>query len=140
MAANPTDDTIRDFLRATRVIALVGASANHLRPAHGVMRYLLAAGYDVIPINPGLAGGTLLGRKVYARLGDVPVPVDLVDIFRRTEALGGVVDEAIRLDPLPKVIWMQLGLFDDAAAQRAKAAGITVVMNRCLKVEHARLM
>jgi predicted CoA-binding protein len=137
---NPSDAAVRDLLNQKLTIALVGASANQARPAHGVMRYLIAAGYDLYPVNPGLAGGTLLGRPVYGRLADIPVPVDMVDIFRRTEALSGVVDEALRLNPLPKVIWMQLGLRDDAAAQRAIDAGVTVVMDRCVKVEHARLL
>jgi len=117
----------------------VGASANQARPAHGVMRYLLGVGYSVFPVNPGLAGGNLLGRTVYARLADIPSAIDLVDIFRRREALAGVVDEALRLNPLPKVIWMQLGLRDDDAAQRALDAGVQVVMDRCVKIEHARL-
>jgi predicted CoA-binding protein len=140
MIPNPSDDAIRDLLNQPLTIALVGASANQVRPAHGVMRYLIAAGYDVVPVNPGLAGGVLLGRTVYARLADIPVAVDMVDIFRRKEALAGVVDEALRLTPLPRVIWMQLGLRDDAAAQRAIDAGMTVVMDRCVKVEHARLL
>lgn len=104
------------------------------------MRYLIAAGYELFPVNPGLAGGTLLGRPVYARLAEVPVAIDLVDIFRRSDALGGVVDEALALHPLPKVIWMQLGLRNDDAAEQASAAGVTVVMDRCVKVEHARLL
>jgi predicted CoA-binding protein len=103
------------------------------------MRYLLGAGYDVIPVNPGIAGGKLLGQEVFARLADIRVPVDLVDVFRRSEALAGVVDDALRLDPLPKAIWMQLGLRDEAGAERARASGVTVVQDRCIKIEHARL-
>jgi predicted CoA-binding protein len=137
---NPSDDTIAALLAAARTIALVGASKNPARPANGVMRYLIAAGYDLYPVNPGLAGGTLLGRPVFATLADVPGAIDVVDIFRRTEALGGVVDAALRLSPLPKTIWMQLGLRDDAAAARATAAGVAVVMDRCIKIEHARLL
>src|SRR5438270_10616336 len=113
---NPTDAIIRALLGQTRTIALVGASQNPLRPAHGVMRYLMAAGYELYPVNPGLAGGMLLGRKVFATLSDVPVAVDMVDIFRRSEALAGVVEEALRLQPFPKVVWMQLGLRDESAA------------------------
>jgi predicted CoA-binding protein len=138
MITNPHDDVIRAVLAETRTIALVGASKNPARPAHGVMRYLIAAGYEVFPVNPGLAGQTLLGQQVYATLADVPVAIDMVDIFRRSEALGGVVDEGLRLSPLPKIIWMQLGLRDDVAAMRAAAMGVTVVMDRCVKIEHAR--
>jgi predicted CoA-binding protein len=134
------DEVLRSLLAATRTIAVVGASANPARPSYGVMRYLLESGYRVIPVNPGHSGGAILGQATYARLADVAEPVDLVDIFRRTEALSGVVDEALALTPMPKAIWMQLGLRDDAAAARAEAAGLTVVMDRCIKVDHARLM
>src|SRR5262245_15662805 len=101
MVPNHSDDAVRDVLNPSITIALVGASANPSRPAHGVMRYLIAAGYTVFPVNPGLAGGSLLDRPVYARLSDIPSAIDLVDIFRRQEALAGVVDEALRLSPLP---------------------------------------
>ena len=111
-----------------------------MRPVHGVMAYLLRQGYRVIPVNPGHDGHEILGQRVYARLADIPEPIDIVDIFRRQEALSGVVDEALALDPKPKAIWMQLGLRDDAAAARAEAAGLSVVMDRCIKVDHARLM
>jgi predicted CoA-binding protein len=104
------------------------------------MAYLLRAGYRVIPVNPGQAGREILGQRVYARLADVPEPVDIVDIFRRTEALAGVVDEALALSPRPKTIWMQLDLRDEAAAAKAEAAGLSVVMDRCIKVDHSRLM
>jgi predicted CoA-binding protein len=140
MIPNPSDPAIHALLGASRTIALVGASANQSRPVQGVMRYLLAAGFDVFPINPGLAGGTLLGRPVFARVADVPIAIDIVDIFRRTAALAGVVDEVLHLRPLPKVIWMQLGLRDDTAAERALNAGVMVVMDRCIKIEHTRLM
>ena len=140
LVANPADGGIRDLLHVTRTIAVVGASQNPARPVYGVMRYLIGAGYELYPVNPGQAGKTILDRKVYARLADVPVAIDVVDVFRRSEALAGVVDEALRLTPLPKTIWMQLGLRDDAAAARAIAAGTTVVMDRCIKVEHARLL
>jgi len=140
MVPNPSDATVSAIFNQSLTIAVVGASANQARPVHGVMRYLIGAGYEVYPVNPGLAGGTLLGRPVYARLSDIPAALDVVDIFRRREALAGVVDEALRLDPLPKVIWMQLGLRDDVAAQRAIDAGMTVVMDRCIKVDHARLL
>ena len=133
------DNQLRAILTATRTIAVVGASPNPARPSHGVMAYLLRQGYRVIPINPGHDGKQILGQTVYARLADVPEPIDLVDIFRRTDALGGVVDAALALDPKPNAIWMQLGLRDEAAASRAEAAGVAVVMDRCTKIEHARL-
>jgi predicted CoA-binding protein len=134
------DEVIRYILANIRTIALVGASPNPARPANSVMAYLLAAGYHVIPINPGHAGGRILGEPVFARLADVPEPIDLVDIFRGRSALSGVVDEALALEPKPKVIWMQLGLADEAAAARAEAAGIAVVMDRCIRIERKRLL
>lgn len=135
-----SDDLLLDLLGGARTIAMVGASANPARPSNGVMRYLLEHGFRVIPVNPGHAGDHILGQTAYGRLADIPEPIDIVDIFRRTEFVGGVVDEALRLRPLPKAIWMQLGIRDDAAAARAEAAGIVVVMNRCIKIEHSRLM
>lgn len=138
--SDPSDDALRALFADVRTIAVVGASTNPARPVYGVMDYLLRAGYRVIPVNPGQAGREILGQRVYARLADVPGPVDVVDIFRRQEALVGVVDEALSLQPLPKAIWMQLDLRDDAAAGKAEAAGMTVVMDRCIKVDHARLM
>ena len=140
MFANPSDETVRDLLQGARTIAVVGASQNATRPVFGVMRYLIGAGYELYPVNPGLAGKTLLGREVYGRLAEVPVAIDIVDIFRRRDALGGVVDEALRLRPLPKAVWMQLGLRDDAAAARAMDAGMVAVMDRCIKIEHAGLL
>jgi len=140
MFANPSDETVRDLLQGARTIAVVGASQNATRPVFGVMRYLIGAGYELYPVNPGLAGKTLLGREVYGRLAEVPVAIDIVDIFRRRDALGGVVDEALRLQPLPKAVWMQLGLRDDAAAARAMNAGMVAVMDRCIKIEHAGLL
>lgn len=139
MANDADQGAIRNLLASSRTIAVVGASPNAARPVYGVMAYLLRAGYRVIPVNPGQAGREILGQKVYATLGDVPEPVDIVDIFRRQEALGGVVDEALALKSRPKGIWMQLDLRDDAAAAKAEAEGITVVMDRCIKVDHARL-
>lgn len=128
-----------DILSPPRTIAVVGASDNPARPVHGVMSYLIRAGYRVIPVNPGHAGGEILGQRVYARLADIPEAIDIVDIFRRQDQLGGVVDEALALAPQPKTIWMQLGLADPAAASRAEAAGLKVVMDRCIKIEHAHL-
>ena len=133
------DSHIRTILRATRTVALVGASANPARPSWIVLKYLLDRGYAVIPVNPGLAGQTLLGRTVVASLGEIGEPLDMVEIFRNSAAAGGLVDEALALDPLPKTIWMQLGVRDDAAAARAEAKGITVIMNRCPKIEYGRL-
>lgn len=134
------DDAIRDLLSSTKTIAVVGASPNTARPVFGVMGYLIRAGYRVIPVNPGYAGHDILGQRVYAGLAEVPAPIDIVDIFRRQSALAGVTDEALALDPLPKAIWMQLGLRDDAAAAKAAAAGVFAVMDRCIRIEHARLL
>ena len=133
------DAAIRAILQATRTIALVGASANPARPSWIVLKYLLDRGYAVTPVNPGLAGGMLLGRPVAASLDAVSGPLDMVEIFRNSAAAGPLVDAALALDPLPKVIWMQLGVRDDAAAARAEARGVTVVMNRCPKIEYGRL-
>ena len=140
MFLDPDDTAIRDILATTETIAVVGASPNTMRPVFGVMAYLLRAGYRVIPVNPGHGGHKILGQKVYARLSDIPDAIDIVDIFRRQSALAGVVDEALLLNPLPKAIWMQLDLRDDAAAEKARSAGLAVVMDRCIKVEHTRLL
>jgi predicted CoA-binding protein len=104
------------------------------------MGYLLSRGYNVIPVNPGQAGKQIHGQTVYARLADVPVLVDMVEVFRASEFLSGVVDEALAMSPRPKVIWSQLGVRDDAAAVRAEAAGIKVVMDRCPAIEYPRLI
>jgi len=136
---NYRNEYVRGILQGVKTVALVGASQNPARPSWIVMKYLLERGYDVIPINPGLAGGELLGKKAYGALGDVPVPIDMVEIFRNSEAAGAITDEALRLAPLPKVIWMQLSVRDDAAAARAEARGVQVVMNRCPKIEYGRL-
>ena len=133
------DSLIRDILKSVKRIALVGASANEARPSWIVTKYLIDRGYDVIPVNPGLAGQTILGKTVYATLKDIPGPVDMVEIFRNSEAAGPITDEALRLDPLPKVIWMQLSVRNDEAAARAEAKGVTVIMNRCPKIEYGRL-
>ncbi len=133
------DSYIREILDSVRAIAMVGASANVARPSYFVLKYLQERGYSLLPINPGLAGGEIHGRKVFAKLSDVPEAIDMVDIFRNAEAAGGIVEEALRLEPLPKAIWMQLGVRNDAAAERAEAAGVKVVMNRCPKIEFGRL-
>ncbi|MEQ8450978.1 MAG: CoA-binding protein [Nitratireductor sp.] len=130
---------IAGILNAVRSVAIVGASANDVRPSFFVTKYLIDKGYTVFPVNPGKAGGAILGRPVFARLADIPEPVDMVDIFRATDAVPGIVEEALALDPLPKVIWMQLTVRHDEAAARAEAAGIKVVMDRCPKIEYARL-
>jgi predicted CoA-binding protein len=132
-------DYIRGILQAVRTIALVGASANMVRPSNLVFKYLLDKGYDVIPVNPALQGQELYGRKAYSALKDIPVPVDMVDIFRKSEAALGVTHEALALSPLPKVIWMQLGVRSDEAAALAEAQGVKVVMNRCAKMEYGKL-
>ena len=133
------DDFIRRVLSETKTIAMVGASNNPARPSYFVLKYLMGRGYRVFAINPGLAGKDIAGAPVFASLAEVPEPIDMVDIFRNSEAAGGVVDEALRLDPPPKVIWMQLGVSNDAAAGRARARGVTVIMNRCPKIEYGRL-
>jgi predicted CoA-binding protein len=130
---------IRGILGQVKTIAMVGASANEARPSYFVLKYLAGRGYTVLPINPGLAGGTINGLKVYASLAQAPGPIDMVDIFRNSEAAGAVVDEALALVPLPGVIWMQLSVRNDAAAERAEARGVKVVMNRCPKIEYGRL-
>ncbi|MFE0013956.1 CoA-binding protein [Mesorhizobium sp. NPDC059054] len=130
---------IAGILNSVKTIAMVGASANDVRPSWFVLKYMLAKGFSVFPINPGQAGKEILGRMTYARLADIPEPVDMVDIFRAPAAVPGIVDEALALNPLPKVIWMQLGVRHDEAAAKAEAAGIKVVMNRCPKIEYGRL-
>ena len=135
-----SDSLIRDILSNTKTIAMVGASNNPARASNGVLQFLLDKGFRVFPINPGLADATLLGARVYASLADVPEPIDMVDVFRNSEAAGETVDEALRLSTPPKVIWMQLGVRNDAAAARAEAKGVTVIMNRCPKIEYPRVM
>lgn len=133
------DDYIRSILEDVRVIAMVGASPNTVRPSYFVLKYLLGKGYRVIPVNPGHAGKEIVGQRVYARLSDIPEPIDMVDIFRSSEAAASVVDEALSLSPRPSVIWMQLTVRNDQAAAKAEAAGLRVVMNRCPKIEYGRL-
>ncbi len=135
------EDYIAGILKATHRIAMIGASSNTVRPSYFVLKYMLAKGYTVIPVNPGLAGQQLLGQAVVGALADVPAPIDMVDIFRNSEAALDIVREAITLkDKLSiQVIWMQLGVRNDAAAAEAEAAGLMVVMNRCPKIEYAKL-
>ncbi|AMM84671.1 CoA-binding protein [Martelella sp. AD-3] len=134
------DAQIRDILRSVKRIALVGASPKPERPSHRVMGFLLSKGYAVVPVNPGLAGKEIHGETVYESLAAIPGAIDMVDIFRASEYVGGVVDEALALDPLPGVIWMQLDIVDEEAAQRARARGLDVVMDRCPAIEYPRLI
>lgn len=131
------DDLLRQIFRSVKTIAMVGASANPARASNGVMRFLQSRGYRVIPVNPGQAGKTLLGERIYARLADIPDKIDMVDVFRNQAALAITTDEGIAAGA--KAIWMQLGLIDQAAAARAEAAGLTVIMNRCPAIEIPRL-
>ena len=134
-----TDAEIRAVLDTVKTVAIVGASNKDVRPSYFVARYLIDKGYAVFPVNPGLAGTELLGRPVHATLAEVPEAIDMVDIFRGSDAAPEIVAEALALDPLPKVIWMQIGVRHSEAAQAAEAAGIKVVMNRCPKIEYGRL-
>jgi predicted CoA-binding protein len=131
-----SDETIRTILTGTRRIAVVGASDKTWRPSFGVFRFLLSRGYDATPVNPMLAGRTIHGRTVVASLADA-APLEMVDVFRASANAGAAVDEAIRLGA--RVVWMQLGVVDEAAATRARSAGITVVMDRCPVIEERRL-
>jgi predicted CoA-binding protein len=130
---------ISGILQSVKTIAVVGASANDVRPSFFVMKYMLDKGYRVFPVNPGQAGKEILGQLTYARLSDIPETIDMVDIFRASSAVPAIVEETLSLDPVPKVIWMQLTVRHDEAAARAEAAGLKVVMNRCPKIEYARL-
>ncbi len=133
------DAYVAEILNTVRTIAVVGASANDVRPSYFVTKYLIDKGYEVFPVNPGHAGREILGRMTYASLADIPVAIDMVDVFRAASAVPAIVDEVLNLDPLPKVVWMQLTVRNDEAAARTEAAGIKVVMNRCPKIEYARL-
>lgn len=130
---------IAGILNSVKTVAMVGASANDVRPSFFVLKYLLNKGFSVFPVNPGHAGKEILGRMTYAKLADIPEPIDMVDIFRASTAVPPIVDQALALDPLPKVIWMQLTVRNDEAAAKAEAAGVKVVMNRCPKIEYGRL-
>ncbi len=134
-----SDPLIRSILTSVKTIAMVGASDNPARPSYLVLKYLIERGFRVIPVNPGKAGKSILGQMFVPGLADIAEPVDMVDIFRASEAASGVVDEVLRMQPLPKIIWMQLTVRHDAAAARAEAAGLTVIMNRCPKIEYGRL-
>jgi uncharacterized protein len=133
------DSYIRGILNSVKSIAMVGASERENRPSYFAFKYLLERGYTMIPVNPGQAGETILGRRVYARLADVPEPIDMIDIFRNSRYAPAIVAEALALRPRPQVIWMQLGVRNDEAAALAEANGLKVVMNRCPKIEYGRL-
>jgi uncharacterized protein len=130
---------IRSILEDVRTVAMVGASANPVRPSYFVLKYLLDKGYKVFPVNPGQAGKEILGQPVYASLEAIPEPIDMVDIFRGAAEVPGIVEEVLALDPLPKIVWMQLGIRHDAAAAALEQTGIKVVMNRCPKMEYGKL-
>lgn len=132
-----TDDFLKKTLGRVRVIAVVGASANWNRPSFFVMKYLQAKGYRIVPVNPKEAGTEILGERVHASVAGIPHAVDMIDIFRSSEEAGRISDEAIAKGA--SVVWMQIGVRNDAAARRAEAAGLTVIMNRCPKIEHSRL-
>jgi predicted CoA-binding protein len=133
------DAYIRGILNTVKTIAMVGLSPKDNRPSYFAFKYLLERGYHMIPVNPGQAGKEILGQKVYAKLADIPEPVDMVDIFRTSQYATGVVKESLALKPRPQVIWMQLGVRNDEAARLAEEAGLKVVMNRCPKIEYGRL-
>lgn len=138
MTADRNDDaTIRDILLTTRRIAVVGASDRPDRPSYGVSRFLADRGYEVTPVNPGIAGRELHGRRVVAALAEAGPGLDMVDVFRRSQDAGAVVDEAIRLGA--RTVWLQLGVIDDAAGERARAAGLRFVQDRCPVIEWRRL-
>ena len=132
-----SDEQIAALLQASRTVALVGASAKPDRDSHAVMSFLQAQGYRVVPVNPGLDGKTLLGERVVSTLADIKEPVDIVDIFRNSDAAGQIVDQAIDIGA--KAVWMQLGVINPHGADRAEAAGLKVVMDRCPKIEISRL-
>lgn len=133
------DSYIRGILTSVKSIAMVGASPVNVRPSYFAFKYLAERGYDMVPINPGQVGKSLVGKPFVASLKDIGAPVDMVDIFRNSDHAMAVVDEALALPVPPKVIWMQLGVRNDAAAAKAEAAGLKVVMNRCPKIEYGRL-
>lgn len=139
MIKDPSDAQIKDVLTRAKTIALVGWSPKPDRPSHRVAAFLAAKGYRVIPVNPGVAGQTALGETIQARLADIQGGVDMVDIFRRSEDVAGVVDEALAAFPDLQSIWMQLGIRDDEAAAKATARGVSVIMDRCPAIDIPRL-
>lgn len=137
--AQGEDARLKAILKTRGVIAVVGLSANPERPSHDVFLDLIAHGFPAVGVNPGLAGTTLAGAPIYARLADVPGPFGIVDVFRNSADAAGVVDEALALPALPHAIWLQLGVRNDAARAKAEAGGVKIVMDRCIKIEIARL-
>jgi predicted CoA-binding protein len=135
------DALLRGILKEVKTIAMVGASANWVRPSNFAMKYLQGKGYRVIPVNPRQQGEEILGEMTYANLADIPGPFDMVDIFRTSNAAGAIADEAIAVaaEKAIKVVWMQLGVRNDAAAERLEAAGLIAIMNHCPKIEYGRL-
>jgi predicted CoA-binding protein len=133
------DSYIRGILNTVKTIAMVGVSPKENRPSYFAFKYLLERGYRMIPVNPGQAGKQLLGQTIYATLADIPEPIDMVDIFRAPQYAMAVTQDALKLDPKPRVIWMQLTVRNDAAAKLAEDSGLKVVMNRCPKIEYGRL-
>jgi predicted CoA-binding protein len=133
------DAYIREILNTVKTVAMVGASPQNVRPSYFVFKYLAERGYDMIPINPGQVGKSLLGKPFVASLQEIGRPIDMIDIFRSAEHVMPIVDIILTLNPLPKVVWMQLGVRHDEAAAKLEAAGIKVVMNRCPKIEYGRL-
>ena len=134
-----SDQHLRNILTRTKTIAVVGVSTNEIRPSYYVARYLALKGFTVIPVNPGHAGKEIFGQEIRASLSDITEKVDMVDIFRRSDHVPPVVDEALEAFPDLQTIWMQIGVFHEAAAEKARARGVDVVMNRCPKIEYQRL-
>ncbi len=133
------DNYILGILNEAKSIAIVGASANTVRPSYFVTKYLIHKGYEVYPVNPSQAGKEIMGRTAFATLADIPVAIDMVDVFRPSVAVPGIAQQILALETLPKIAWMQLTVRHDEAARLLEAAGIKVVMNRCPKIEYARL-
>ena len=139
MSLEYTDEQLKTVLKRAKRIAVVGVSLNTVRPSYFVARYLSLKGYQVIPVNPGQAGKMLFGQTVRASLSEIEGGVDMVDIFRRSEAVPAIVDEALTAFPALQTVWMQIGVMNDAAAETAEARGVTVIQNRCPKIEYQRL-
>lgn len=134
-----SEEYILDILNSVRTVAVVGASLNNVRPSYFVVKYLISKGYEVFPVNPGQSGKSLFGRLVHEKIEDIDAPIDMVDIFRNSEAAAEITNAALVLKPIPKVIWMQLSVRNDAAAKQAEKQGVKVVMNRCPKIEYGKL-
>jgi len=135
-----SDNEIRDILQSVKTIALLGASPKPERPSNGVMKFLLDRGYHVIPVNPGQVGKTIHGQQVVAELADINEPIDMVDVFRASYSLPGIVDEILALKHRPAVLWTQLDVVNEEAAKKAEEAGLKVVMDRCPAIEYPRLI